>query len=180
MSDSKPIGAMLHNTIKELSHVGIIKQYAAYLVDKGMVSNFDALKKYLDPIMSTAIDRGDMSLPSVESLCAELKSNTSMYFKANRKEMHDAYLDHALLSGVIKDDMSRLASEDYELFLEAKDAMTNLMNVRKKIVDKYGDLFLGLSSAFYNGYKKMFDAGFEDVMRRMGYNTNAASVNMGL
>ena len=165
MSDT--LGAALQSKIRELASMSILKCYVKYLVKSNIASSAESVKEKIGPLCSAALDRGEMSQYSIESITSKIDRSALFLKTVDVSHAREKFVDMELVNGLMRTDCDLLAGEDKEIVDEAKELFSHLTNLRNKIVNKYGDIFLGECQNFYNEYKNMFDPGFEKRVKEM-------------
>ena len=161
------LGAALHAKMKELASMAVLKCYIKYLVKNNMASSAESVKEKIGPLCSAALDRGELTQYSLESITSKIDKSALFLKTVDSNHARDKFLDMELVNGIIKTDCSLLAGEDAEIVSESKELFDRMIKLRNKIVSKYSDIFLGECQNFYNDYKNLFDPGFEKRVKEM-------------
>ena len=164
---SETLGAALQAKIKEMASMAVLKCYVKYLVKSNMASSAESVKEKIGPLCSVALDRGEMSQYSIESITSKIDKSALFLKTVDNKHARDKFIDMELVKGFMNTDCSLLAGEDKEIVDESKELFDHLTKLRDKIVSKYGDIFLGECQNFYNEYKNLFEPGFEKRVKEM-------------
>lgn len=164
---SETIGAALHAKMKELAAAAVLKCYVKYLVKSGISDSADAVKEKIGTLCSTALDRGEISQDLVACIISKIDRSSLFLKSCDSLHSREKFIDMALVHGLMHHEFDMLSGEDAELVAEARECFKHLLQIRNKIVEKYGDLFLGECLNFYNEYKNLFDSGFEKHVREM-------------
>jgi len=164
---SETIGAALHAKMKELASVAVLKCYVKYLVKNNMAASAEAVKEKIGPLCSAALDRGELSQYSIESIVGKIDKSALFMKTVDSKHAREKFIDMELVNGLMRSDTALLAGEDKELVDEARECFQHLTQIRNKLVARYSDIFVGECENFYNDYKNLFDAGFEKRVKEM-------------
>ena len=164
---SETLGAALQMKMKEMAINAVLKCYVKYLVKSNKVASAESLMDAIGPLCSTALDRGELSQYSIETLTSKIEKSSLFLKTVDSRHARGKFMDMELVHGLMNTDCSLLAGEDKEIVSESKELFNRMMDLRNKIVTKYGDIFLGECQNFYNEYKDMFDPGFEKTVNEM-------------
>ena len=175
----KPTNALTQSTVANLATVATIKSYIKYLVNEGIATTPDAVKAKIGPLCSAAIERGTLTQVALDEIYDQLPKSELFLQTKQAKHSQEQFIGHALFQGVTDNQLKPLTGEDAALFNEAKELMAHLMEIRNKLINKYGDLFLGQSSEFYNQYQKLFDAGYSKKAKQL-FNPDTVALTMKL
>lgn len=165
MSDA--IGAVFHAQMKEVAASAVLKCYIKYLVKSGLATSADAVREKIGELVTSALNRGAITQEFVERLNAKLDHSCLFLKTMDACHAKEKFIDMSLIRCLMHIDVESMSGEDAALMNEAKECFAHLIELRNKLVTRYGDLFLGLCLSFYGEYKNLFDPGFEKLVREL-------------
>lgn len=158
------MSAALSSYFSNKLKVQLLQEYAEYLAEHGLVDSRKECFKQVAPIISAAMDNGELTIASMESLKNYIENEISIQTQALKQASERDELAEDCLKDVLKDtnpeNIQNINPQETELLAKFREAHQAYDEVKKVLMKKYSEYALIIVSTFIDRYRKFFNAQF--------------------
>jgi len=157
---SAALSAYFSNKLK----VQLLQEYAEYLAENGLVDSKKECFKQVAPIISAAMDNGELTISSMEVLKNYIENEVSIKSKALKQASERDELALDCLKDVLKDtnpdNIQNINTQEAELLTRFRDIHKAYDEIKKALMKKYSEYAHITITTFIDKYRKFFNTQF--------------------
>lgn len=158
----------LAEKLKDGAKLELLKEYAIYLLDRGIVKSKKECMSKLGPVISHMMDMGDCTnsdLDYVESWLDKRMSGVVARRQASLEEIADRGLREAFVEAPSEEFLKRISNEEAELVKEYSEALAKLHDIENKLAVTSNEWMVDNMKNMVSKYHKLFDENFVSVFK---------------
>lgn len=146
----------LGNAMDHATIVGLMKQYAKYLLKNNIVADKEAVKQKIGEVLSPALDRGVVTQSIVSCVCNWIDNDCCA-----SDSQHEARRNAKFICKALCEDLPTMAADDMpEIIKRAAALKQELKDLCIKIEAEYGSNIKCSIQKFMSEFGNLMDPGF--------------------